>query len=272
MEWLQPDLNGAAAWPLVAYLPAIAGLVSGLLLLLAGHRVLKPVTLVLGASAGGLLAVTTLTSVFEGRTYECPPALAALAVGLVVGGIVALALFRAALALGGAATFAAMGVLIAGVLMPQTRPTAADRIEAGVQEQVILVSHALDPVPGLTSPESAVDIAATAGRHAADYAGLAWEMIPEEGQARLILVALGAGVLGLVAGAFLPRQTQTLVTALLGGAVVLASLTWLVGELGVSNAGLMEHGFMGWLLIWCGVSAVGIGAQVCTRRPAPKSA
>jgi hypothetical protein len=101
--------------------------------------------------------------------------------------------------------------------------------------------------------------------------GLAWGTIPRDGQARLILVALGTGVLGLVAGALLPRKTETLVTALLGGAVVLVSLTWLVNELRVPGAGLLEHGFMGWLVIWGGVSAAGVCVQLCTGR-APKTA
>ena len=271
MAWLQPDLTDGAAWPVVAYLPAIAGLVAGLLLLLAGHKVLKPVTLVLGAAAGGLLAVATLTGVLEGHTYGCPASVAALGVGLVVGSIVALALFRAALALAGAATFAALGVLIAGVLLPGAQPTVAHKVEYGVREQVLLASHALDPRPALTTPEGAADAAAIAGRHAADYAGLAWGTIPRDGQARLILVALGTGVLGLVAGALLPRKTETLVTALLGGAVVLVSLTWLVNELRVPGAGLLEHGFMGWLVIWGGVSAAGVCVQLCTGR-APKTA
>jgi hypothetical protein len=271
MAWPQPDLINATAWPIAAYLPAIAGLVAGLLLLFAGHKVLKPVTLVLGAAAGGLFAVATLTGVLEGHTYGCPASLAALAVGLVVGSIVALAMFRAALALAGAATFAALGVLIAGILTPQAQPTVVHRVEFGVREQVLLASHALDPQPSLSSPEGAAAAAGVAGRQAADYAGLAWGTIPREGQARLILVALGAGVAGLVAGALMPRKTQTLVTSLMGAAVVLVSLTWLVNELRVPGAGLLEHGFLGWLLIWGGVSAAGVCVQLCTGR-APKTA
>jgi hypothetical protein len=269
-SWLQPTLDAAGRLPMVAYVPALAGLIGGLLLLLAGNKVLKPVTLVLGAAAGGLVSVVALTSLLEGHTYECPAALASMGLGAIVGAVAALALFRATLALSGAATFAALGVLIAGAFLAQSMPTTQATVELGVREKVTLVAHALDPGPSFDSPEDLHGTARLAADHAIDHVSNVWEAVPDRARGTLILVGLGTGVLGLAVGALAPRKTESLVTSLLGAAIFLMSLVWLVTALEVPGAGLFDRGAVGWLVIWGCVAAVGIGVQTLTGRKQSK--
>jgi hypothetical protein len=270
--WLQPTLDAAGRLPFVAYVPALAGLVGGLLLLLAGNKVLKPVTVVLGAALGGLLGVIALTSLLEGHTYECPAALASMGLGAVIGAVAALGLFRAALALSGAASFAALGVLIGGAVLAQSTPTTAAKVEFGVRDKLTLVAHAVDPDPSFESANHVHTTARVAASHALDHVSNVWEAVPDRARGTLILIALGAGVLGLVVGALAPRKTEAIVTALAGGALFLTSLVWLVSALDVPGAGVLNRGAVGWLAIWGGVALVGLGVQTVTGPSKPKSA
>ncbi|HYE62457.1 MAG TPA: hypothetical protein VD997_10705 [Phycisphaerales bacterium] len=260
-EWVQPTIDAAGRVPWMAYLPAVASVIGGLLLLLAGNRVLKPVTVVFGAAAGGLVGVVALTGLLEGHTHDCPAALAAMGVGSVVGALVAVGLFRATLAIAGAGTFAAIGVLIAGAVL--SVDTTGAKVEFAVREQVTLISHAMDPEPSVESPEAVEETARVEVRQASDHVGNVWACVPEKSRGVLVLVGLGAGVLGFVVGALAPKKTEALVTSLLGAAVFLVSFAWVVGALGVGG---VEMGAVGWLVVWGCVSAVGLGVQGWTGR------
>lgn len=261
--WLEPTIDAAGRVPWMAYLPAAAGLIGGMLLLLAGNKVLKPVTLVLGAAVGGMLGVIALTNLLEGHTYECPAALASMGIGSVVGGLVAFGMFRAALAIAGAGTFAALGVLIAGAVL--SVPTTGAKVELGVRTKLTAVSHVLDPEPSLESPKAAERTAEVGVSLAGDHVNNVWESVPGKARGTLILVALGAGVLGFVMGALAPRKTEALVTSLFGAGVFLVSFVWVVGAVGVGG---LELGAMGWLIAWGCVSAVGLCVQGWTGRGA----
>jgi hypothetical protein len=142
------------------------------------------------------------------------------------------------------------------------------KVELGLREQVTLVAHAMDPGPSFESAEDVHGTAQVAARQAWDHVGNVWEAVPDRARGTLILVGLGAGVLGLVVGALAPRKTEALVTALLGAAVFLVSLVWLVTALDVPGAGVFDRGAMGWLVIWGCVAAVGLGVQAMTGRRA----
>ncbi len=274
MNLLHSIFDAAAGLPWIAYVPAFVGVVAGLLLLIAGNKVLKPVTIVIGTAVGGLLGVVSLTGLLEGHTYNCPAALASMVLGGAAGAVLALIIFRAALALAGAATFAGVAVLVGCAVFAHMHPVESKiaGAELVAQNNLIAVSHVLDPEPDIGTPERVVGTAKIAAGYAWDQAGVAWDSIPVSARGQLVLLGLGAAVVGLLAGALAPRRVEAVVTALGGAGLALVSVTWLVRAMEVPGQSLFDHGPVGWLIIWLSLGMAGAAVQMYSAGSKPAAA
>jgi hypothetical protein len=262
MSWL----NQATAGPSVpAYLPAVIGLVCGFVLLLAGGKVLRPVAILLGGAGGALGGSTLLTGVLPESLYGVSGQWVGLGIGVVVGMVAAAVLFRAAMAAAGAVTFGAAGVLACAIWMgglPQATPTVVDN----TVQNVVLVSMTSQ----VGSDGSALGQAAQSVW--GDAQG-AWASLSPDARLRLIASGLGAGMLGLLIGALMPRKAAALLTALLGSGVFLASLCWVTHVGDLPGRELLEHGPTAWLAIWAVVAGAGLVFQLSGQvKPKPRPA
>jgi hypothetical protein len=253
------------------YLPAAIALVAGIVLLLAGGKVLRPVAVVLGGAAGGFGGSVLLPGLLPDNVYGVPGNAVGMGIGTIIGMVAAAVLFRAAMAAAGAATFGAAGVLIAGMTLgmsPQV-PASFANVDKQAAQTVVLASY----------PRQEADASSNvAGKLAEQLWGdatVAWGSLPSDSKMRLMASGLGAGLLGLMVGAMMPRRAAALVTALLGAGVSLASFTWIAQRAEWPGRGLLEHGPMGWLAICGVVAAAGLVFQLTGQvkpKPQPKQA
>ncbi len=252
----------------MVYLPAAVGLIAGVVLLLAGGKVLRPIAMLLGAATGGLGGSLLLPGLLPPSVYGVPGTGVAMGIGAVVGLVAAAVLFRAAMAAAGAMTFATAGVLGAIISlggMPTELPSFAG-VENVATHRVVMASFPLqgtEPTP----TEAAGKVAEQMWGNATS----AWGSLPAESQMRLLISGLGAGLLGLVIGALMPKRAAALVTALFGAGTSLACLTWIAQTAEWPGRQLLEHGPMGWLALWGVVAGAGVIFQLCAQvKPAPK--
>jgi hypothetical protein len=181
--------------------------------------------------------------------------------------VAAAALFRAAMAVAGAVTFAAAGVLAAGVWMGGLQVQTPSL--AGVDKSATAVV-ALASFPTHQGGRAADGAAGQLAGALWGDAQTAWGSLPPEIQMRLIVSGLGAGLVGLVVGAMMPRKAAALLTAMLGAGVFLASLWWVAQKAALPGRELLEHGPLGWLMIWGVVAGCGLVFQLCGQaKPSP---
>jgi hypothetical protein len=204
---------------------------------------------------------------------------AGLGAGLVLGAIVGFVLYRFAMAtgfgivLGIAAPLAAAIVL--GTRPPPPPPPDAENPQPTAREQLLKdIEDVRTPLKDLDAGdetaqrdavEQAVRTAAERISAFAEAAGndfsQAWQQIPARD--RLILVASGAAGLlsGVIAGLFLPAWAAGAVTAMLGAAVWMPAAVWLCGAAGLPRSPLMDRTAGQWLIVWAGMSAIGMLLQ-----------
>jgi hypothetical protein len=267
IPWLDQIAQGGGS-PAMVYLPAAVGLIAGVVLLLAGGKVLRPIAMLLGGAVGGLGGSLLLPGLLPATIYGLPGTGVAMGIGAVVGLVAAAVLFRAAMATAGAVTFAAAGILGATISlggMPTELPSFAG-VENLATHRVVAASFPLrgaEPRP----TEAAGQVAQQLWGDATS----AWGSLPAESQMRLLISGLGAGLLGLIIGALMPKRAAALVTALFGAGAALASLTWIAQTAEWPGRGLLEHGPMGWLMLWAVVAGAGVTFQLCGQiKSAPK--
>ena len=313
IPWLE-NVGGGVANPAMLYAPAAIGLVAGLFLLLAGGKVLRPIAVLLGGAVGGMAGSILLPSFLPETLYGVPGGAVALGVGAVVGMVAAGVLFRAAMAAAGAVTFGAAGVLAAGIWLngvpleqprtlaqtgAETEPlwaksqmkgdeksgvpellseTSAKRLSLGVPggARVLLASMQDSAKPGIDDSGAASVAGQLADRLWGD-AVASWKSLPDENRLRIVISGLGAALVGLIIGALMPRRAAALVTALLGAGVFLVSLTWMARAADLPGRGLLDHGAMGWLMIWSVAAGAGLVFQLCghprtAKKPTPAAA
>jgi hypothetical protein len=260
--------------PQMMYLPAAIGLISGLLLLLAGGKLLRPAAALLGAAGGAFAGSATLPAFLPQDVFGIPAPAAAMGIGGIVGIVAAMVLFRAAMAAAGAVTFAAAGALACAVWtggLPAAQPSLKSAIVDNNGPRLVLAS--LQP-QGDTAPlaPAARQLAQTVWGDAQS----AWSSLPPDAQWRLLGSGLGAGLVGLIIGALMPRKAAALLTSLLGAGIFLASLAWLSQVADLPGRSLLDQGPVGSLAMWGVVAFAGLAFQLASqarpRRPQPQPA
>ncbi|MCE7973452.1 MAG: hypothetical protein DYG92_03870 [Leptolyngbya sp. PLA1] len=243
----------------------------GAVLLFGGEKLLRPgavlLAVCLGAVGGGLLASRVAPAGIAGA----PSWLIGGIAGVVVGVVVAAALWRAAVAAASCAVVAIACVLGTAVHLGMEPSDVHPSAEA-------VAAYAETARTGLMSYESdeSTEALREAGARAATITGAeasrAWSGLSAEDRASLAGSLVLGGLAGLLVGGLMPRVSGAAMTAASGGAILLGSLAalWISQGWAVPvhpTAGLV-------LAAWATVTVVGLTSQVVMtrRRTAPPAA
>lgn len=272
-----PLLDGVVpdSLPALANAGAVVALVAGLVLWIAGGKVLRPLLALLGFVAGAAGGALVATRLFPADAAGIPSGYAGVAVGSLVGALLALALFRFAMAAGAGVVFAAAGVLAAGVYLSFT-PGGLPLDAAGAREAAsrLIGPAATASLSRASTATAAPDDAAPntlADAARAETAGL-WARLPESSRAILVGAGLLGALAGLGLGALAPARAAAVVTAWLGSVLWLASLAWLASTLHIPGRQFLDQGPLAWMAIWLVVALIGLAVQTSGRSPSPRTA
>lgn len=285
--------------PLGVHGPAVVALVGGLVLWSAGGKVLKPMSVLLGACMGALLGGLLLPIVLPEKVGSVPSPYVGLGGGAIAGGIAAVALFRFAMMWAGGLALGIAGVLGASVYLSHTsgldlRGLGARQAEKNPEfrEQLgelrdeladagkAVISNfkdrqdkgeGLDFEREFTEAGSALAATRTRDfvRGTGDDARAIWNDLPDKSKLIVAIAGLASTACGILLGLFAPKKAASTFTAMLGASVVLFSGVWLLRALDVQGAWL-DQSPTGWLIIGGVFAALGLGIQ--SRRGAKKQA
>lgn len=234
--------------PIASLAPALVLALAGIVLLLAGRRLLRPVLVVTSIVFGALLGAPLLGGL--------APRIGTLGLTL-VGGVLGLLLVAVAwrlmygVALGLVLAFVAALVALIGVdagLVDARRPTSGseaalaapgvDRAEARAAES----SGLLDRTPETVRPLVA-------------WAESRWSGEPAQVRSLLTAAAASGGFVGLVVGSLLPQSAAALLTSVVGGLFALLGGLPLLSRL----LGTQDHALppIAWLGAWLALALVG---------------
>lgn len=231
--------------PIGSAAPALVLALLGVVLLVAGRQLLRPVLVVAFLAIGATFGGTILGGVLPGLS-GLPAALLGAIGGVVVSALAWRVLYGVATgAVGGfALALAALVLVQAGFVDARsTEPRMVDGVHDAIR---------LDEV---ADHDAIVEGAPASIRPLVDWSLARWEA--EEPQVRtLLLAAAGAGLfIGFAIGLWLPQQAATALTSLTGSLLVLLGAM----PLAASWAGRApsEVGPTGWLLLWLAIAAAG---------------
>lgn len=301
-------LDGIGSLPWGIHLVVALGMAAGLVLWLAGQKVIKPLVVTLIAALGGLVGGLVVPSTAWGASFS---AWHGIGMGAVAGLLVGLLLYRSALAVGfgvvlgillplGAATIlsyyplagasagggeaaawsgedleARAGRLVRGAMAEDE--LAFQIVRAGWQGERAADDEAAPLVEEL--PENlkpAADAISECWQDAKTSIAAEWSELP--GAHRLIVLLCGAVGLatGVIAGLALPGWAAAAVTAMFGAAVWMSCLVWLSNAFSAPWRGLLDRTAPQWLAAWAVAAVIGLVIQRRMRRkgrkPAPAAA
>lgn len=231
--------------PIASLIPAGILLLLGLLLLICGKHVLRPVLVVAIVLAGAMLGSPLLGMLFQTSVPTAHP-LALTLLGALLGAIVAAATWR--LFLGAAlgvtlAFFCAILALVgadAGFIdarrATDAPPAAVTLAEIADREQVIE-----------RSPEFVRPLVA--------WADAKWHAESEQVQVLLKAAAFGGAFIGLVLGAWLSQGSAAFLTSLVGSLfTLLGGMPFLLRALDRGDQPVRP---IAWLLLWLSIAGAG---------------
>jgi hypothetical protein len=265
ISWVQQAASAIESLPGGASAPAVAGLITGMVLLLVGGKILKPAAVIISGALGALSGSLLMPGLVSADIGSVSPAYVGLALGGVAGMAVAALLFRFAMAAAGAATFSVLGVLGAAVYLAfaagATPESARESLaEMGRRQGTVLLASL--PNGATRDDAGGPGLARNMLSDASAQAGAAWEGLAPEHRLTLAGTAFICGLIGLILGALMPRRAAAMLTALLGAGVALASLAWLAQALDLPGRGLIHQGPLAWLMTWLCVAVTGIALQL----------
>ncbi len=268
--------------PVAMHVPVIVALITGVLLLLFGARILRPAFILLGMAAGSLLGALLLPNFVPDALAGIPSPMLGLGVGALIGGCVALAMFRTAMGISSAVALGALATLAATIHLshtPGALPAAPDTtaIKAAWNESAAEAAKTLavektksvsDRVRGVTAAKEPApnETAAKATRDFLDQIFLQgrdwWASLPGDSRITLAAAMVGGTILGFVLGIVAPRKGAAIITSLLGAGMMLASIAWLVRGLDLPGKGLLAATPTLWLAAWLLPALAGVVFQI----------
>jgi hypothetical protein len=259
-----------------------AGLVLavGLIALVAGGRMARPMLAALAAAVGAVLGALAPASLFAAAGADESWRIGAMVVGAAIFGAGGVALFRPAMAISGAAagSVAAAGVLalmtLLGARMPIELPGATSPTLRTVSTDGEVTSAARDAAGKAAGEAFARDRFAKlmgdsddAGTNETVVGALAnaaqagWQAIPQQARLTIRVGLLAGAVIGLVFGALWPRRAAGAVASLLGAAGVVAAGLALGVVAGVGGAWSAADVACGSLVAWLALAMLGAMMQ-----------
>jgi len=289
------QINSAAAWvaaqPAAPYVAAASAVGIGLVLWLAGAKVLKPALAILGTmwgAAAGAMLFPMLTSPGSPTPGNIDPAWIGLGCGAVLGLLATLLTFRTAIALSLGAVCAMLAfVATAAMLGIAQLPSGQvqERQASSDSPRIWIVAHASDPAThggfvrsgheivadqptsslGFTGPAAKVEAQL---RTFADDASQTWNTLSRGSQMTLLIGALAGALVGMVLGLTATRSATALLTSSTGSAAWLIGGAWLVQAVAPTAFDRFDIQPVGWLAIWLTLSAAGVFMQRQARKAA----
>lgn len=259
---LEGLLAAVAALPLGLHLLAGAGFVAGLILWLAGGRVLQPAFVVLGTLVGAGVGGFVMPLVHDGPVFGVPSVYAGISVGVVLGLVLSIVMFKLALAVSSGAVFAGLGIIVAVIMLSRTPGALPEDLPSGQEAASALRASGVelrdrvkaDPTDQAGKVREFVD------EHRAQIRAR-WDAMPAQSRMMLMSCAGGGLVLGVLIGLAAPKKSATLVTSLAGSAAVMGFGYWLLHAM---NAELAEKVPQSPIVvggIWAVLTLIGLGVQ-----------
>ena len=259
-----------ARWPAEILALSSLAVFGGLVLWIAGARLVRPIFALLGLLAGSLAGYLIAPSIGPDRVAGFAISTVGLVGGALSGLVIAALLYRLAVAGAAAVALGAAGLLGTAVLV-SIHPDPAASPPPSQPRTVLLL-------PGVTikgeAPTRTDRARQTASLLGAEVRGQVERRTLRE-KAILATGLVVPAALGLSAGLFAPKRTAALISAPLGAAL------WLIGGAGLLHAAGVDPGRFvgstptGWAIAWGAVSAAGLAVQMLMlrkKKDAPKQA
>lgn len=284
------SVAGISAIPLAVHLPVVLVLIAGVVLCLAGSRLLRPVYICCLSSIGSMLVALMAPNFLNDSVGGVPSPLIGMVVGAILGGVLAVASFRFALGLTCSVTFVAAGFLCAltylwtvpGAIPPSDEPR--DRLASSWEEKVSatqdgfaieqakrLMASAKARLTGGATPEASESSQESARVAAANTRAFLdevlgelrdlWRQMPVDSRVILLSASMGAAMLGFVLGVLSPLRAGAATTSVTGSLLVVLSAAWLLSLAGIVRPSLLERGPLPWLAVWIGLTLTGFMIQ-----------
>lgn len=261
----QVETTAAAAPPWAVIATAGLALVLGLVIWLAGGRLMKPAFVAVGALIGA-----TLSHLLPAELRSAVGDWALTGGGVVIGALLGWLLFRVLVAnVVGVVLAAALTLTVAAFV--EAGPAAAggvgrvsspDPRDASVGPKTD-ARHPFDPRHPLLDDVPVVREAKAVASNLWEQVWAYWNHDLDARGRGLVLLALIAGyVAGLVLGFILPAKAAAVTTAFIGPAIWMPAAAWLMLWFDLPMAERLPRGAATWLLAWAGAGALGAGVQV----------
>ncbi len=253
LETLQTLAIEVQTLPLASLAPAVVLLAGGLVLLLFGQRLLKPVLVVALLLASVLLAPPILALVFTSIGAGLATAL-----GVLLGVIVAAITWRVALGAATGVATAALAILLV-VTGVESGFIDARTPSGGIETRATATQTAAED--GVTS---LAEIAARDERLArapefmrplVAWADERWHAEPAQVRTLLKAAAAGGAFIGFVLGVWLPQSSAAFLTSIVGGLFTVSGAFPVAAHL--SGRPVTPVAPIGWLLLWSALALAG---------------
>lgn len=277
-------LDGLNSLPWGVHLMVTLFMAVGLILWLTGERMLKPLVVAGAAALGGLIGSLVTSSTGWGASLTVWHGIG---LGVIGGFIVGLLLFRSAMAVGFGLVLGLLLPLIAATsLRAYSGGDATAQADINLQPVVELArfDRLQDAAPKIDVeqvPDNLKPIAERVGECWNTLSGevsTQWRSMPSSHQA-IVLMAAAIGLAGgVIAGLSMPKWAGGAVSSMFGAALWLPSMVWLSNAFHAPWREQFDRSPGQWLLIWAGVTALGMIAQWLgltggrKKKPAPKPA
>lgn len=247
---------------------ALTGVLLGLALWLAGKRLIRPL---FALGAAGLFGAIGFFGPASLGVSVSPHI--GLATGAVAGAIIGVVLYRLAMAAAlGVAMALATPILLAVVLGVQAPEARALSQQDMLLEGVPMQGDAPAAMPARDAHAAPVDVNVDAARKVRAFVKEAyleaesrWVALSLRDRVILLGVAFSGGAVGFLTGLLIPKTVALLATALLGP-VLWAPCAIALGRLhNVRLDAIAPSTAQGWLIVWLGLSAVGVVVQWTAR-------
>lgn len=216
-------------------------LISGIVLCLAGARVLRPLVLLAGAITGGLVGYLVVTGWRMDDVGIVPSEVVGIGCGTIGGLVVAMIVFRSAVTAASGALVGLLAIAVAaGVLSVQGHDLPqADKVVQQAQQSVhdarselrdeltasataLAKSQVIRELGGQTTEEatSVLDtLKSTTSRHVEPV----WQIFPSHARVTLLLSGIVGAAVGLAIGVLAPSRALRALTAAVGAGTIVAS-------------------------------------------------
>lgn len=275
-------LEGIQSLPFGVHLLVGLAMAAGLVLWLAGQRMLKPlvvtvVTLMLGA-IGGLVVPSTTWGQSLTPWHG-------LGMGAVVGLLIGLLLYRSAMAVGFGVVLGLLLPMLAATILHYYPVAGSDGEKAALtfiddakvrefsnrREFVIVRAAYQDKAAGLENgtiveklPENLKPAAESIGTFWTNLTRSvreSWAELPGSHQAIVALSAVIGLATGVVTGLMMPAWASASATSMFGAAIWMSCFVWLSNAFGAPWKSALDRGPHQWLIAWAVAALVGLIVQ-----------